>query len=163
MDERFETAKRQSVGQLLFKAARLWNEAAIARVRALGEPRMRVAHTAVFPHLDIQGGTRLTELARRMGMSKQGAQQLVDDLEEMGLVKRVPDPSDKRASRVVWTERGLEGLRHGVSVLGEMERELQASVGEAQMGELRVLLWRLLEALEAPAQPVEPATEQKGG
>ena len=160
MDQRFESAKRQSVGQLLFKAARLWNESAIARVRALGEPRIRVAHTAGFPHLDIQGGTRVTELAKRMGMSKQGAQQLVDDLEEMGLVARIPDPTDKRASRVVWTERGLEGLRHGVSVLGEMERELASSVGEAEMGELRQLLWRLLEALERPSAEGDTGQQQ---
>ena len=152
MNERFEAAKHQSVGQLLFKAARLWNEAAIQLVRALGEPRLRIAHTAVFPHLDIEGGTRITELAKRMGVSKQAAQQLVDDLVEMGLVAREPDPSDKRANRVVWTARGKEGLMHGVGVLTEMERELAAGVGEATMDQLRVGLWAVLETLERPAE-----------
>lgn len=160
MDERFEAAKRQSVGQLLFKAARLWNEAAIARVRALGEPRLRVAHTAVFPHLDIDGGTRVTELAKRMGVSKQAAQQLVDDLQEMGLVRRDPDPADKRASRVVWTARGLEGLRHGVGVLTEMERELSGAVGPDQMDQLRVGLWALLDALERPGASADGAEQR---
>lgn len=152
MDERFEAAKHQSVGQLLFKAARLWNEAAIQRVRAMGEPRLRVAHTAVFPHLDIDSGTRLTELARRMGVSKQAAQQLIDDLCEMGLVARVPDPTDKRANRVVWTARGQQGLMRGLGVLTEMERELAAAVGEARMDQLRTGLWALLDALDTPAE-----------
>jgi len=151
MDAQFEAAKRQSVGQLLFKAARLWNEAAIARVRALGEPRIRVAHTAVFPHLDIQGGTRLTELARRMGVTKQAAGQLIDDLAEMGMVTRVPDPADRRASRIVYTPRGLEGLRHGVGVLGQIEAEIAERVGAERMDALREALWAVLEVLEGEA------------
>ena len=67
----------------LFKAARLINEDAIARVRErTGEP-VRVAHTALLPHVDLEG-TRLTELARRMGVTKQAVGQLVDELEQMG-------------------------------------------------------------------------------
>lgn len=148
MRDDFERAKQKSTGQLLFKAARLWNEAAVARVRSLGEERLRVAHTAVFPHLDVEGGTRLTDLARRMGVSKQAAGQLVDDLVAMGMVERVADPGDRRAIRVVYTKRGLEGLMHGLSVLGQMEAELAGKMGPEAMGALHEGLARLLEVLE---------------
>lgn len=148
MDSELEQAKQRSVGQLLFKAARLWNEAAVAAVRALGEERLRVAHTAVFPHLDLDGGTRLTELAKRMGVSKQAAGQLVDDLVEMGMVARTADPADKRAIRVVYTPRGIEGLKHGLGVLGAMETALAARIGPDQMAALHEGLTRLLDALE---------------
>ncbi len=148
MDAELERAKQRSVGQLLFVAARLWNEAAVARVRALGEERLRVAHTAVFPHLDIEGGTRLTELAKRMGVSKQAAGQLVDDLVAMEMVARVADPSDKRAIRVVYTKRGIEGLKHGLGVLSQMEAELAAEIGPAQMAALHQGLTALLGALD---------------
>lgn len=148
MDGEWERAKRQSTGQLLFKAARLWNEAAVARVRALGEERLRVAHTAVFPHLDVEGGTRLTELAKRMGVSKQAAGQLVDDLAAMAMVERAADPADRRAIRVVYTARGLEGLRHGLGVLQQLEAELALELGEAEMVALNAGLQRLLELLE---------------
>lgn len=145
--ERLEAAKRRSVGQLLLRAARLFNEQAVARVQQGGEPRFRLAHTRLFPHVDL-GGTRLTELARRAGVSKQAVGPLVKELESFGMVRRMPDPEDGRAQRVLFTRRGLHALLHGLSVLGELEEELAAAIGTARMRELRATLTQLGDALE---------------
>ena len=71
-DERseIEAAKRVSAGHLLLKAARLLNERATARVREVARVEFRTPHTALLPHIDFEG-TRLTELAARVGTSKQ--------------------------------------------------------------------------------------------
>ena len=71
-----------------------------------GFPDLRPAHTAVFLNIDRRSGTRLTELARRARMTKQGMMLLVDDLEARGYVRRVPDESDARAKVVRLTARG---------------------------------------------------------
>src|SRR5437667_11662316 len=52
-------------------------------------------------------GTRLTELARRAGVSKQAMMQMIDDLQTMGCVRRTPDPGDSRAKAVRLTPKGL--------------------------------------------------------
>jgi DNA-binding MarR family transcriptional regulator len=146
--EEFESEKRASVGQLLFKCARLYNEHAIARVRErFGLDRLRMAHTALFPHLELSG-IRLTELARRLGVSKPAAAELVDELESMGMLTRMPDPEDRRAKRIVFTPRGRKGLLEGLTILAELECELSDVVGERHMGQLRVALGALLPALE---------------
>ncbi|MCA9564962.1 MAG: MarR family transcriptional regulator [Myxococcales bacterium] len=124
-----EELKRRSVLQVLFKAARLANEEGIRRVRAVaGDERIRVAHTALFPHVPFEG-IRLTKLADRMGVSKQAVQLLVDELEGMGVFERVPDPGDGRAKLIRWTDVGREGIVEGLGVLGELAEEFETLVG----------------------------------
>lgn len=137
-----ERAKRESVAQLLFKCARLLNEQALARVRELGDvPTLRPAHAALFPHIELEG-TRLTELARRVGVSKQAVNQLVNELEAMATVERVPDPTDGRAKLIRFSARGREALLHGLTVLRGIEEELRAKIGD---GSMRALHRALLE------------------
>ena len=83
-----------------------------------------------------------------MGISKQAVGRLVDDLEQMGLVARVPDPNDGRAQRVIWTEKGRAGLLHGLDVLRQMEAELAVELGEARLDSLRQTLGVLIGALD---------------
>lgn len=145
---RVEQAKAESVAQLLFKCARLLNEQALARVeQPKGTPRIRPAHTSVFPHLD-HAGTRLTELARRMGISKQAVGQLVDELEQMGAVVRVPDPSDGRAKLIRFSITPGSSLLDGLAHLQSLERELGEKVGPERMTALHEGLTALLAALE---------------
>ncbi|MBK6517487.1 MAG: MarR family transcriptional regulator [Polyangiaceae bacterium] len=142
-----EVQKSASMGQLLMKAARLYNERAIERVRRLpGAESITTAHTAVFPHLDLEG-TRLTVLAQRMGVSKQFAGQLVEGLEALGLVERLPDETDGRAKLVRFTKRGKQALLHGLGVLGEIEGGLRERIGPARADALTSTLRDIVEAL----------------
>jgi DNA-binding MarR family transcriptional regulator len=106
-----DRVKRASAGQLLIKGARLLEERFLARVNRQGpKVTLRRAHTSLLPHIDQQG-TRLTELARRLGITKQAAGQLVSDLESMELFERVEDPLDGRAKLVRFTHLGLESRK----------------------------------------------------
>jgi DNA-binding MarR family transcriptional regulator len=143
-----EQKKKASTAQLLFRAARLLNEKAMARVReATGEMQVRTAHTAVLPHLDFEG-VRLTDLAERLDVSKQAAFQLVDEMEKLGLVERRDDPADGRAKLIRFSRRGESALLHGLGVLAEIERELERAIGKAKFGELHRALSALLPVLE---------------
>lgn len=145
------SAKRATTLQVLFKVARLLDEQALARVaQQQGAPRLRRSHTSLLPHLDLEG-TRITDLAERLGISKQAVSQLVDDLEELGVVAREPDPEDARARRVVFTARGRTGLLQGLQVLRDLEAELARAVGAARMRELREALLAVHDQLEPNA------------
>ena len=149
--EELELRKRASLGQVLMKAARLLNEQALGRVREHTQQDIRPAHTAVFPHIDLQG-TRLTVIAERMGMSKQAVGQLVGELEAMGAVERVPDPSDGRAKLVRFCQRsGRSVIFDGLAVLIEFEAELATELGRERLDTLHEHLQALLDVLEAGA------------
>lgn len=143
----FERAKKASVAQLLFKCGRLLNEGAIERIRKLTHnPKLRLAHTSVFPHIDFEG-TRQTELASRMGVSKQAVGQLIAELEEMGMLEKVADPRDGRAKLIRYSEQGKIGLIHGLGVLAEIEKELSEKMGEKTMANLHAALLSLEQVL----------------
>src|SRR3954465_525567 len=150
-DERraFEALREGATLQHLFKASRLANERARARA-ASGQvrPPVRAAHPALFPHLDFEG-IRLTDLAARVGVTKQAAGQLVDDLAALGMVERIDDPTDKRAKRIRFSRRGYAALMHGLGVLRDVEESLRSSVGVRRMRELHATLRLVIQALEA--------------
>ena len=153
---RLESAKQASLGQLLFKCSRLFNEQALQLANQRSGVPVRMAHTALFPHIDLDG-TRLTTLAGRLGMSKQAVGQLVDELASFEPVERVPDPSDGRAQLVRFTQSGRQGLLEGLEVLEELRRDLGERLGNEQMlRELVASLQSLLGALEARADVTEP-------
>ncbi len=63
-------------------------------------------------------GLRITELSGDALLTQGGISRLVARLEANGLLERVPDPDDGRASRIRLTEAGASaqrhvGLRHG--------------------------------------------------
>lgn len=145
----FEAAKLASTGQLLIRTARLFNERAVARGPTLRGLDLRPAHTALFPHLTLEG-TRLTALAAKMGVTKQAVGQVVAELEQAGVLCRVPDPSDGRAKLVRFTTEGYDALLAGFSALHEIEAELAADLGEALMHRLNRDLAKLLSIFERP-------------
>ena len=143
-----EKEKQASVGQLLFKSARLLNERALARVnRETGQPALRPAHTNLFPHIDFEG-TRLSDVAKRIGITKQAVGQLVADLEQMGVVELLADPDDGRAKLVRFTSKGLAAIRHGLDVLRGIEAQLAERIGDRHYRALHHALSALVPALE---------------
>lgn len=150
--DRLHAAKNASMAQLLMRCARLLNEQAVGRVPVPdGAPRLRPSHTAVFPHIDLDG-TRPSEIARRMGISKQAVGQLVAELEAMGAVERTPDPVDRRARLVRFSRTPGRGLLDGLAVLMAFEEELTQDIGDDLMGDLKYGLQQLQAALEKRAQ-----------
>ena len=73
------------LGRLLLESHRTLVAELVASLEERGYPDVRAAHLGVFQHVDRRHGTRLTELAHKARMTKQGRLLLVDDLEPSGL------------------------------------------------------------------------------
>ncbi|MER5718592.1 MarR family winged helix-turn-helix transcriptional regulator [Streptomyces sp. NPDC002132] len=120
-------------------------------VRARGFSDVRPAHGFAFARLAPDGAT-VTELAAHLGVTKQAASQLVDELVRKGYVERGPHPADARARLVVLTERGRACTRVAEEVAVEVVRGWGDVLGEGEMSVLRDGLGRI-----APYGPVRPA------
>lgn len=132
------------LSRLLLEASRVLGAEMVADLDERGFADARPGHAALFMHIDRRSGTRLTDLARRARMSKQGMMLLVDDLEQRGYVRRVPDPEDSRAKVVRLTARGRrfvgEARRTAAAVESRARRELGARRYEVLRDSLEQLI-----------------------
>ncbi|GGY00271.1 MarR family winged helix-turn-helix transcriptional regulator [Streptomyces anandii] len=120
-------------------------------VVARGFEGVRPAHGFAFARL-APGGATVTELAAHLGVTKQAASQLVDEIVRKGYAERRPHPGDARARLVVLTERGWDCTRAAEEAAAEAVRAWAAVTGEAEVRKLGRLLGRI-----APYGPVRPA------
>jgi len=140
--------RQQNIGRLFQRAARAYSELALERAQAMGYEGLTLFHTALISNLDI-AGTRISTLAQRAGVSKQAMGQLVADLEERGFIQRAPDPEDKRATLILFTEMGWQFLQDAYQIKLEIEAEYTAVLTPEIMQILRQALEKLLE-IERP-------------
>jgi DNA-binding MarR family transcriptional regulator len=139
--------------RLLLEASRAVGAQVVASLEERGFPDARPGHGAVFMHIDRRSGTRLVDLARRARMTKQGMMLLVDDLENRGYVRRVPDPEDARAKVVRLTARGRRYVAEARRAVAAVEARARRELGDRRYDSLRSALE---EMIGAPAEPLEP-------
>ena len=90
----------------------------------------------------------MTALAEKVGITKQAVGQIVAELEQAGVLCRVPDPTDGRAKLVRFTAAGYRALLAGMGVLREVEDDLASELGETLMRRLNRDLARVLAVFE---------------
>ncbi|MGW7052775.1 MarR family winged helix-turn-helix transcriptional regulator [Streptomyces sp. NPDC054887] len=136
------TSAARNLPQLLTDAKRWFDDALLASMRAAGERPVTVGQAAVFAALD-DGGTTVSELARRTGVTRQTAHQAVHALIGMGLLEQAPDPASARSRLIRPTDEGARVHRRAQDTLAVIEGVLAERVGDDALRALR-------EALSAP-------------
>lgn len=109
-----------------------------------GWPDIRASQAALVLNVDRRSGTRLTELARRAGVTKQAMMIVVDELEVRGLVRRTPDPDDGRAKVVRLTARGRTFAAECRRAVAAVEARAKRNLGGRRYDGLRETLDLLL-------------------
>ena len=132
------------LARLLLEAHRSLGGELLEGLSERGYPDVRPGHAALFMNMDRRTGTRLTELARRARMTKQGMMLLVDDLESRGYVRRVPDPEDGRAKLVRLTARGRNYVGEARRVMAAVESRARRQLGFRRYHAFRTALEELL-------------------
>ena len=94
----------------------------------------------------------VSELAERLEISKQGAGQIVDDMERRGYVERRPDPTDRRARLLYLTARGRDALAAARRFHQQYERRMIKTHGREAVAAMRTVLG----AMVGPDQVADP-------
>jgi len=101
-----------------------------------------------------EGRLRMSELARRVVLSRSSLTHLVDRLEAKQLLARERVGSDRRGAYAVLTERGRDALRQAWPVYAQgIARHFAQHLTEAEVETLADVFARVLRA-EAPADSI---------
>jgi DNA-binding MarR family transcriptional regulator len=94
----------------------------------------------------------VSELAARLNMSKQGAGQIVDDMERRGYVERRADPRDGRARLLHLSSHGEDALAAARRFHQRYERRLVREHGPDAVETMRTVLGAMI-GVEQVADP----------
>lgn len=99
-----------------------------AELAKRGHDRVRPVHEFALRAISA-GADTVSELGRRLSVSKQAAAQTVAALERFGYVDREADPSDARRKRLRVTPRGRELMTVGEALFDDVRSRWAAQIG----------------------------------
>jgi DNA-binding MarR family transcriptional regulator len=111
----------------------------LERLHESGFTDLDAAHLNVFQYPGPQG-TRPSELAARLRISKQALNYLLGELERLDYLERRPDPDDQRSKRIALTPRGTSMIPVIREAVGEVETAWAKQLGPKRFAQLRSLL-----------------------
>lgn len=121
-----------NLGRLLNITTEYFDECVIKHLAESGLPHIRLSHLSLMRNLDAASGTRSIDLAKRAGITKQAMSEMVAYCEKIGLIHRIPDPTDARARIVLFTEAGLKWLESLKLAIKKAENEMIEILGKEQ-------------------------------
>ena len=131
------------------QSLKLWLRMLSCTVRIETEIRSRLRTTfdITLPRFDLMAqlerhpdGLRMGELSRRMMVTGGNVTGITDQLEQEGLVARVPDPSDRRAYSVRLTEVGRAAFAEMAAVHEGWIASLLGDLSAADKAQMIALL-----------------------
>jgi DNA-binding MarR family transcriptional regulator len=103
---------------------------------------LRASHIRMLSLMPADG-MRVTDLAERVGMTKQALGEFANVLEDRGLVESLRDPADRRVRILKPTRRGRAAVVAAEKVISAIEADWQERLGPRKWATLRAILTTL--------------------
>ncbi|WP_327140012.1 MarR family winged helix-turn-helix transcriptional regulator [Nocardia sp. NBC_01327] len=143
--------QRVDLGTSLFIPYRYTEDRIFRALQDAGFDDWTLTQCRVFQRI-AQDGSRLTDLADQAQMTKQSASAMVDQLESLGYVRRVPDPADGRARLIVIERRGRRAVAVAKATRDEILAEWKEYLGTRNFALLQQILDQLREITDPYAR-----------
>ncbi len=140
-------ALKESLSHALVRAFRLVNRASNRAFQPFG---LSAEQAHVLLILWADGPMKVGELQRVLALGSGTLTGALDRMDKLGLVKRVPDESDRRAFRVEPAEASARKRKRMEETVVELEEEAFASLTTKERKALLRLLGKVGDAGEGP-------------
>ena len=112
-------------------------------VRA-GAGNIKPAYLGVLLSLWSEDNLRASELGRRAGLEPSSMTGLLDRMERDRLLKRTPDPMDRRASRICLTKLGIEAEKGSIKAVEALLDKVFADIPKKDIETTKNVLRKVL-------------------
>lgn len=127
----------------------LLNQAALPAQRLVADALRSVdaqrTHVSVLAALDEFGPASQADLGRRCAIDRSDMVALINDLSRRGLVRREPDPTDRRRNVITITGEGRDRLGALEAALADVQAELLAPLSADERRQLVRLLTQIVD------------------
>lgn len=113
-----------------------------------GHTGIRQTHNAIFATLGADG-MRSVDMAARLGITRQSMGEIIREMVALGILEMRPDPTDRRAKLVSYSEEGLRIAADGFAHIQDLDRRFTEEFGEEDYQTARRVLRRVAQ-LVAP-------------
>jgi DNA-binding MarR family transcriptional regulator len=117
----------------------------------LAEHDLSYEEWGLLGHLKLAGAPYTStpgKLAEKQGLSSGAMTNRLDRLEEAGLIRRRPDPDDRRSLHVQLTDKGHKTWLETVHAQAAKEAVIGAALNERELAQLNNLLRKVLSGFE---------------
>lgn len=129
---------------VLVAANRCLTDRLDAAVRDVGATDMRPAFGFVIRAVDAEEPT-VSRLAELLGVTRQAASKVVDEMVRRGYLLRASDPADRRRTRLRLSAKGRRVRARAAAESEAIEAELRAAAGDRAVDGLRKALLTFVE------------------
>lgn len=133
------TDKKIYLRNLLLGRSTWMEEQVVAMARNHGYTQVTPAMSRLFGHMGGQP-IGLSELARRLGVSRQAVHRLATEAARLGLVEFVQTPEDARVVCLQFSRAGWAMSTQAARDFEEVEARLRERLGTRNLNELKRLL-----------------------
>ncbi|WP_162260259.1 MarR family winged helix-turn-helix transcriptional regulator [Nocardioides sp. Root190] len=144
------------------KAGRALRSDMLDHAHRAGFTEVAPSHNAVFGTLPPEG-SRAADMAIRSGITRQSMGEAVRDMVGLGILEMVPDPTDRRAKIVRYTDYGKRIAQVGFDHIVAVEELLREEFGAEDLATTRRVLARVRELLAAGPEGPVPLAVSPGG
>jgi len=149
----------RSVGVLPLIAERIQCDL-MQTTTARGHAGLKMSHGQVLPLIGPEG-ERMVEIARIQRVSRQAIRATTQDLEDLGYLRREPDPRDRRGVVLRLRRRGQRLIEDSVSAVDDLESAFREVLGERRLAHLQRVARDLYDALRLEAEIFETGTDPR--
>lgn len=121
-------------------------------IRTCAEHDVRPAQYSVLTVIENNPGLKQIEISTALGIKRTNLVALIDHLEQRGLARREPVPTDRRSYALYLTSKGKAFMARLHASVELHEEHVNEAVGEKGREQLLVLLRRILDRI-GPASP----------
>ena len=139
-----ECLKAESWGKILSYLKRQFDQWATERLSQHGYKNFKMAYMPVLMNIKLEG-TNNNELARNARVTKQAMSKVAKELYELGYIKTKVDPSDKRSTIFMLTERGKKLVVEARLAVKELMDEYREVFGHEEYGHTLQMLLKIID------------------
>jgi DNA-binding MarR family transcriptional regulator len=137
-----QSPARERFGFLMAMAAHRFRARYEERLEPMG---VQLKHVAVLATINHFGPVAQRRLGESVCIDRASMVGLLDEMEHRGLVRRQPDPDDRRAHQIHLTDQGKELLHRANGMVEGVEDECLGPLSTAERGALKDMLQRIVD------------------